>query len=105
VDTAIGVRATAASPQSAALVKTRIEEAVQAFINPARGGWPLGRNLYGSELHRLLSHVEGMSRLEAVELNVTGQGQLLKSDDGDVVGVNADVDELLRLRVDVVVQP
>lgn len=84
-------------------VEARIRTAIGHFFHPVSGGaegrgWPLGQSLYLSDLYRLLSPVEGVARLNDVEIVVDSTGKLLTSESGDVVAVHVEPDELLRVR-------
>jgi len=98
VDVTIRIQVSMASAETAMVAERSVREALQTFIDPPPDGWVLGRSVYVAELYRLLSHVPGVSRLDSIELDAAGGGLLLKSDDGDVVGIQLEPDELLRLR-------
>ncbi len=54
-------------------LETRVVEAVESFLDPLEGGiagagWPFGRAVYVSEVHRILEDVDGLDRASVDQL-------------------------------------
>lgn len=67
-------------PQEAAPVLARAEAAVAQFLHPLRGGkdgrgWPFGRDLYTSDVARLLERTPGVDHVQSLALYATGVAQ------------------------------
>ncbi|PWT83694.1 MAG: hypothetical protein C5B57_06405 [Blastocatellia bacterium] len=104
VDAAIRIRAAVAPWQAPKPVEDRIRNAVDQFFCPRSGepdgsGWPLGRSVYTTDLYRRLATIDGVLRLTAVEWTVGQSDRLLRSETGEVVGVQLTTGELLRAHV------
>jgi hypothetical protein len=104
VDVAIRIRVALAPGQVAERVEGQIEAAVMQFFDarrggPERSGWPLGRSIYTSDLYRRLAAIDGVLRVIAIEWAVADANRLLRSETGDVVGVQLNDIELPRVRV------
>ncbi|MEP6620356.1 MAG: baseplate J/gp47 family protein [bacterium] len=92
-------------------VRPRAIQALTTFLDPIVGrdgnGWPLGRNVYVSELYRLLDTLPGVdfvrrtvdsaSSKEIDELATTSAfaGRLVRNDAGDLISIALDPDELV----------
>lgn len=104
VDVAIRIRVALAPGQVAERVEGQIAAAVMQFFDarrggPDRSGWPLGRSIYTSDLYRRLAAIDGVLRVIAIEWAVGDANRLLRSETGDVVGVQLNDIELPRVRV------
>jgi predicted phage baseplate assembly protein len=67
--------------QSKAVVRDAISAALQKFLDPLRGGpdaegWPLGRDVYISEVVEVIAAVPGVDHVLSIELEVPGCGAL-----------------------------
>lgn len=96
-------------------VKTRVRDALKKHFDPLIGhgghGWPFGRNVYVSDVYRLLDTLPGIdfvrrtqrSNAEALEELATTDiysDRLVRNADGDVISVALDPDELVDFQVD-----
>jgi Baseplate J-like protein len=96
-------------------VKPRVIAALQSFLDPITGrdgsGWPLGRNVYVSEIYRLLDTLPGVDfvrRTKDVASNDIGElattaafTNRLVFNAGDLVSIALDPDELVGYQVPV----
>ena len=103
VNAGIRVRMVPLAGHTAAAVERNVQDSLTRFFDTRRGGveergWPLGRSVYVSDLHRLLSTTEGISRVVAVEFDTEDSSKVRRSESGDIVGVMLDPDELFRVR-------
>jgi hypothetical protein len=62
----------------AKIVQARINEALNEFFNPLRGGpkgtgWEFGRNVYGTEVYQLVEDVKGVDFVKSVVLRAAEQ--------------------------------
>jgi predicted phage baseplate assembly protein len=60
-----------------AALRSRVEGAIRAFLDPLAGGvdgagWPFGRALFRSELFRVLEGVDGVDHVAALRLGADG---------------------------------
>jgi hypothetical protein len=92
-------------------VRPRVVDALRAFLDPIVGrdgsGWPLGRNLYVSEIYRLLDTLPGVdfvrrtadpvSSHDRDELATTSDfaARLVRNDAGELISIALDADELV----------
>jgi len=103
VNAGIRVRMVPLAGHTAAAVERNVQDSLTRFFDTRRGGveergWPLGRSVYVSDLYRLLSTTEGVSRVVAVEFDTEDSSKVRRSESGDIVGVMLDPDELFRVR-------
>ena len=75
----VAVRATVATDPGVAResVRSAVEAAVRRFFHPLEGGpdgggWPLGRDVYRTEVLDVINRVPGVARVEALELVAAG---------------------------------
>ena len=104
IDVTVRVRVSRVVAQSVAATSTAIRDALDGLLAADDGGWLPGRSLYVADLYRRLWRLPGVARLDAIHVDATSAVALVRSEEGDVVGVRVEPDELLRLEpVDVVV--
>ncbi|HWS90127.1 MAG TPA: baseplate J/gp47 family protein [Pyrinomonadaceae bacterium] len=102
-------------------VRAQLEGTVRAFFDPLTGGpggkgWPLGRNVYVSELYEILDRQRtvdyvrrtevsagggGKRRLEELATAPPDEGRLRRNADGDLVAVEVRADELVDVRPEI----
>ena len=79
--------------------------ALKAYFHPLTGGaqdtgWPLGRNVYVSEIYALLDKLPGVDYVErSLNLAPEDNTRRLLSKDGQLVGVRLEPDELVYFQV------
>jgi hypothetical protein len=80
-----------------------MEKKIRQDVETLYQSWPLGRDLYTSDLFRRLATIHGVLRVKAVDWSTDDAMRLLRSETSDVVGVQLDADELPRVTVSGVV--
>lgn len=100
----IRIRVVPLAGHTPTIVERRVRESVAQFFDPRRGGvdqggWPLGRNVYVSDLYRRLNTVEGVSRVIAIDFDVRDSSRVLRSETGQVVGVTLEPEELFQVQM------
>lgn len=83
-----------------AAVRARLNEALGRWLDPRRGGpdgdgWPLGAEVFASDLYGLLDAVDGVDFV--ADLVVLAPGRALPGPDGAPIGVRVHPHELVRL--------
>jgi hypothetical protein len=102
----VGVRLTLMLERDALEEKTRqaAVTALQRFLAPLTGGpqgkgWPFGRNVYISEIYRLLDNLPGVDYVTRTddqdELVVSDPGRLVRNASGELVAVTIEPGELV----------
>lgn len=79
VEVAVSARVKAFPGQDKNAVRESVAAALQTFLDPLRGGpggdgWPLGRDVYVSEVVGVMAAVPGVDHILSVELAVAGCG-------------------------------
>lgn len=94
-------------------IRQTVIEALQRFFHPLTGGpegtgWPFGRNVYVSEIYRLLTRVPGVHSVKRVlqdpegaqadelVVNPTDSARLRRNRAGDLEAVHLEADELVK---------
>ncbi len=84
-----------------ALLRPRVKEAIEGYLDALTGGpegegWPFGRDVYASEIYRLLERVQGVDYVSDVVLSSTDsttshprvvEGEELWHENGDQIGI------------------
>ncbi len=89
---------------SAEAIRAQAQSAVSAFFHPLTGGadgrgWPFGRDVYVSDLYRVLQGVPGLDHVSEVTLEADdARRQVVK---GELVGIQLGAHELPSVRLDV----
>jgi len=70
-------------------VRDRITERLQQFFHPLTGGeqglgWPMGRNVYKSELFQLLEAVAGVDHVNTIAINGASDRNALELTDNEL---------------------
>jgi hypothetical protein len=86
-------------------VTWRVQQQLWWFFHPLYGGddgvgWPFGRNVYLSEIYRLLDQIEGVDYITGVDV-IPAQdelGRAITNEQGQVVGIRLQAHELVDLR-------
>ena len=83
-------------------VRVRLHDALTRWLDPRRGGvdgdgWPLGGEVFVSDLYGLLDGVDGVDFVADLVALTSVPGRALVSPDGAPVGVRLDPHELVRL--------
>src|SRR5262249_31878234 len=92
-------------------VRPRATDAITTFLDPIVGrdgtGWPLGRNVYVSEIYRLLDTLPGVDFVRRTVDSATSQelddlattsdfaSRLVRTDAGALISIALDPDELV----------
>jgi predicted phage baseplate assembly protein len=79
VEVGVSADVTVFTGQSKIAVSNTVEKALQTFLDPLRGGpdgdgWPLGRDVYISEVIEVIAAVPGVDHVRNLQLIVTGCG-------------------------------
>lgn len=96
-------------------VRPRAVDALKQFLDPVVGrdgtGWPLGRNVYVSEIYRLLDTLPGVDFVRRTTDPTTSKdmdelvttpafaGRAVRNDDGTLISIALDPDELVDYQV------
>jgi len=96
-----------------ALLRTRMKEAIEGFLDALAGGsagagWPFGRDVYASEIYRLLEKVPGVEYVSDLALSSTAPandprfvaGDELWHESGDQIGLGLTAHHLPWAQVD-----
>ncbi|PJF40823.1 MAG: baseplate protein J [Chloroflexi bacterium] len=83
-------------------VRVRAESRVRNFYHPLRGGdtrqgWPFGRDVYLSELYRLMESVDGVDYVTSIELATQDTDRVQYYKDGTIIGVSLLPHELVMI--------
>lgn len=94
-------------------LRTRVVQALEGYLDPLTGGpdgegWPFGRDVYVSELYRLLEKVPGIDHVPDITLSSTCPakaphcvaGGELWHDEGDPIGIELSAHHLPWARID-----
>ena len=94
-------------------LKKEVEDKLKNFFRPVgdkRGheGWPFGRNVYVSEIYRLLDRIPGVDYVTRIKDEKGEEVDILKTQDdgrrilqkGELVAIRLDPDELVNLSLD-----
>jgi hypothetical protein len=95
------------------LLRTRMQEAIEDFLDalaggPAGEGWPFGRDVYASEIYRLLEKVPGVEYVSDLALSSTApandprfvEGEELWHESGDQIGIGLTAHHLPWAQID-----
>jgi uncharacterized phage protein gp47/JayE len=79
LEVVVNAEVRAVAGQNKSSVRAAIEAALRAFLDPLEGGpdgagWPLGRDVFMSEILATLSNVPGVDHVVSAELEVPGCG-------------------------------
>lgn len=96
-------------------VRPRVVEALRSFLDPIVGrdgtGWPLGRNVYVSEIYRLLDTLPGVDFVRRTADPATSKdldelvttsvfaNRVVRTDTGDLISIALDPDELVDYQI------
>lgn len=85
------------------VIRHQVIDALQYFLHPLTGGpdergWPLGRDVYVSEIYALLDTLPGVDYVRKVEMSA--DRARLTTADGELVAVALQENELVEARVD-----
>jgi len=94
VDVAIRISAAIAESRASTMAK-KIRQNVEEMYR----SWPLGRSVYTSDLYRRLATIHEVQRVLKIEWTTDDATRLLKSETGEVVGVQLEAGELPRVTV------
>jgi hypothetical protein len=81
------------------------QQALHNYFNPFSGGqngigWPLGRNIYLSELYSLLDKLQGVDYIESIQINEDQESR--KIIESEVfIGININPDELIDIEMSI----
>jgi predicted phage baseplate assembly protein len=83
VKISVGCKIFLKKKSDAALVKERVQKALQDFLHPINGGpdkqgWPFGRSVYASEIYQLIDKIEGVDHVIDVMLGADALEQKRK---------------------------
>lgn len=95
------------------VVKRKVEDKLKHFFTPVGDkrddeGWPFGRNVYVSEIYRLVDRIPGVDFVTRIKDEKGELGDILKTQDegrrilqkGELVAIRLDPDELVNLSLD-----
>ncbi|MBI9044422.1 MAG: hypothetical protein JEZ06_08050 [Anaerolineaceae bacterium] len=86
-------------------VHKKIEQVFPAFFDAISGGpmatgWPFGRDLYVSEVYKLLDSVDGVDFVEDVDLIPSEKGRSFFGDNKHLIGIRLYENELVKIDID-----
>jgi hypothetical protein len=86
-------------------LRSRVKKAIEDWLDALKGGpegegWPFGRDVYTSEIYRLLEKVPGVDYVSDVALSSTSEGAKLWHESGDQIGVELAAHHLPWAQID-----
>jgi hypothetical protein len=98
IDVTIRIRAAIVASKASTM-----EAKIRQDVEDQYRSWPLGQDVYTSDLYRRLATNHGLLRVLGIEWTTDQATRLLRSESGDVVGVHLEAGELPRVTVSDVV--
>ena len=103
LDLSLRIRTAVLPGSSKSAVNEAASRELNRFFHPLHGGpsgagWPFGRSVYASDVYRLFETLAGVDYVSAVEFHVSDAARLHRGEFGEVVEIQLQPDELVRVR-------